>query len=134
MAAFAPYRLAVRNAAFAEILAERRRAHGERYASKIIRDDYRGTSKEFTMEEAFNLLGKPLPAAEAVRKAHEWPPVAFFIGLRKEVRGRYKAAHGRARTRSLYQGGRRSPWWRSRCRHRPLRSISSRAPLLCVIG
>ena len=28
------------------------------------------------MEEAFNLLGKPLPAAEAVRKAHEWPPVA----------------------------------------------------------
>ena len=44
------------------------------------------------MEEAFNLLGKPLPAAEAVRKAHEWPPVAFFIGLRKEVRRRYAAA------------------------------------------
>ena len=82
----------IRNAAFAEILADRRRAHGERYASKIIRDDYRGTSKVFTMEEAFNLLGKPLPAAEAVRKAHEWPPVAFFVGLRKEVRRRYKAA------------------------------------------
>jgi len=92
VAAFAPVPNAARNAAFAEILAERRRAHGERYASKTIRDDYRGTSKEFTMEEAFNLLGKPLPAAEAVRKAHEWPPVAFFIGLRKEVRRRYAAA------------------------------------------
>ena len=30
--------------------------------------------------------------AEAVRKAHEWPPVAFFIGLRKDVRRRYAAA------------------------------------------
>ena len=92
VAAFAPVPNAARNAAFAEILADRRRAHGEKWASKLIRDDYRGTSKQFTMEEAFNLLGKPLPAAEAVRKAHEWPPVAFFIGLRKEVRGRYKAA------------------------------------------
>ena len=92
VAAFAPVPNAARNAAFAEILADRRRAHGEKWASKIIRDDYRGTSKEFTMEEAFNLLGKPLPAAEAVRKAHEWPPVAFFIGLRQEVRRRYAAA------------------------------------------
>ena len=101
-----PYRLAARNAAFAEILAERRRAHGERYASKIIRDDYRGTSKEFTMEEAFNLLGKPLPAAEAVRKAHEWPPVAFFIGLRKEVRRRYAAARASGLPRSCKTEGR----------------------------
>ena len=92
VAAFAPLPVGVRNVAFTEILVERRRAHGERYASKTIRDDYRGTSKQFTMEEAFNLLGKPLPAAEAVRKAHEWPPVAFFIGLRKEVRRRYAAA------------------------------------------
>ena len=56
MAAFAPLQVGIRNAAFAEILADRRRAHGERYASKTIRDDYRGTSKQFTMEEAFNLL------------------------------------------------------------------------------
>ena len=92
VAAFAPVPVAARNAAFAEIIRDRRRAHGERYASKTIRDDYRGESKEFTMEEAFNLLGKPLPAAEAVRKAHEWPPVAFFVGLRKEVRRRHAAA------------------------------------------
>jgi len=92
VAAFAPLPVGIRNEAFAEILTERRRAHGEKWASKLIRDDYRGTSKQFTMEEAFNLLGKPLPAAEAVRKAHEWPPVAFFIGLRKEVRRRYAAA------------------------------------------
>uniref|UniRef100_A0A7S3ZML3 Uncharacterized protein n=1 Tax=Pelagomonas calceolata TaxID=35677 RepID=A0A7S3ZML3_9STRA len=92
VAAFAPVPVAARNAAFSEIIRDRRRAHGKRYASKTIRDDYRGTSKEFTMEEAFNLLGKPLPAAEAVRKAHEWPPVAFFVGLRKEVRRRYAAA------------------------------------------
>ena len=109
MAAFAPCRLR-QERAFAEILAERRRAHGERYASKTIRDDYRGTPKEFTMEEAFNLLGKPLPAAEAVRKAHEWPPVAFFIGLRKvrrrPQRGRREDHRGKAEGQA--------PWPRSR--------------------
>lgn len=81
-----------RDAAFSEILSVRRKAHGARYASKGVRDSYRGTSKQFSLDEAKGLLGKPLPEAVAVRVAHEWPPVAFFVGLRRDVRSRYGEA------------------------------------------
>ena len=61
------------------------------------------------MEEAFNLLGKPLPAAEAVRKAHEWPPVAFSLGYGRRCVVAIKPPRGERDIARSYQDGRPEP-------------------------
>ena len=104
-----------RDAAFSEILSVRRKAHGARYASKGVRDSYRGTSKQFSLDEAKGLLGKPLPEAVAVRVAHEWPPWLFLSGS-GETSVAVMVKRGQAKTPSPLRDGKRSRRCRSPCK------------------
>ena len=66
------------------------RAHGERYASKIIarlQGHVEGVHDGGGVQRA-------APAAEAVRKAHEWPPVAFLLGCGRKSGVAFAAGGG----------------------------------------